>query len=73
MYEYRMHDYQVKKNIVDMDSSYGRKVSIQISWFHQKPADLELHCFQKIASALIRLNILFVVFDSLSHSQQFFS
>ena len=23
------------------------KVQIQISWLHQKPADLDLHCFKK--------------------------
>ena len=31
-----------------MDSVAARKaVQIQISWLHQKPADLDLHCFLK--------------------------
>ena len=27
--------------------SEGENLLIQISWFHQKPADLNHHCFQK--------------------------
>ena len=43
------------------------KVWILISWLHQKPADLDLHCFQKsikflkkfIHSALIEWNTVY--------------
>ena len=39
-----------------MDEHGEKTVWIQVSWLHQKPADLELHCFQKRAKNLKKVS-----------------